>query len=84
MTDMQDEAIQFLSEFFDREPASIGSGFSRADTEDWDSVNHFRLVMELEERFGVSIDDEMAMELDNLEKITALISSAGGGEAGNS
>jgi acyl carrier protein len=46
----------------------------RRDTLDaWDSVNHFRLVMELEQAFAVTLSDEEVTDLMSLADVTALM-----------
>lgn len=46
----------------------------RRDTLDaWDSVNHFRLVMELEQAFSITLSDEEITDLMSLAEVAALV-----------
>lgn len=45
----------------------------REDLDAWDSVNHFRLVMELEQVFGVSLSDDEVTDLMSLRDVEALV-----------
>ena len=49
----------------------------RADSEEWDSVNHLRLLMALEEQFGVVISDDLAANLTSLGDVEELLQRAG-------
>jgi acyl carrier protein len=49
----------------------------RREFSDWDSINHLRLIMELEELLGVSLDDEQAADLLSSRQIEALFMKHG-------
>jgi acyl carrier protein len=59
--------IALAAEVFgvDRSVVSVSS--RRADIPEWDSINHLRLVMEAEKRFGVSYPLEMVPTLDAID-----------------
>jgi acyl carrier protein len=42
-------------EIFDDDEMDISDDFSRGDIEDWDSVAHVKLVLALEEEFGIRL-----------------------------
>lgn len=46
---------------------------------EWDSMGHLRLVAALEDALGVTIDDELAIELTSVPAIRALASKGGRG-----
>jgi acyl carrier protein len=51
-----DERLQSLiAEILDISPEDVGPDLVRADTEQWDSLNHLRLVTAFEEEFGVRL-----------------------------
>jgi acyl carrier protein len=50
--------------------------FHRYECDDWDSVNHLRLIMEIEAVFGIGIDDERAADLSSLQQIESLLISS--------
>lgn len=41
----------------------------------WDSLAHMRLVLALEEEFGISFDDVQIVEMTSLAKISQIIES---------
>jgi len=43
----------------------------------WDSIAHMDLIMELEERFEVSIETDDVVELDSIEKAREILESHG-------
>lgn len=45
----------------------LSGGTRRGSIPEWDSVNHLRLVMEAEERFGVSYPIERIPEIETLD-----------------
>ena len=53
---------------------SIGDETSKETVDAWDSVKHLNIVLTLEEHFGVSFDEQVALEMENVPQIrTALI-----------
>ena len=58
----------------------------REDLDAWDSVNHFRLVMELEQAFGLSLSDDEVTDLMSLRDVEVLmarrLNGPGPGSAG--
>ncbi len=45
----------------------------RAQVEQWDSVNHLRLVMELEQVFSVALSDDDVLDMQSLGQIEAVL-----------
>jgi acyl carrier protein len=41
--------------------------------EDWDSINHLRCILSLEEEFNIMFTPEEIMEMDSVKKIMLLI-----------
>jgi acyl carrier protein len=51
-----DERLQSLiAEILDISPEDVVPDLVRADTEQWDSLNHLRLITAFEEAFGVRL-----------------------------
>ena len=53
-TESRESFFVLAAEIFDVERAAISEITRYGDVSGWDSVNHLRLVMETERRFGVS------------------------------
>lgn len=47
----------------------IKNNLSRENCKNWDSMNHVRLVLEIEKELGIKIDNNDAIDLDNYETI---------------
>ena len=53
---------------------SISDATSKETVDAWDSVKHLNIVLTLEEQFGISFDEQVALEMENVPQIrTALI-----------
>jgi acyl carrier protein len=46
---------------------------SRSELQSWDSINHFRLVSELEQIFNITLSDEEVLALVSLKHIETLL-----------
>ncbi len=49
----KDEFLAFAATIFKVDPAMLSGETAYGSIPEWDSVNHLRLVMETEKRFGV-------------------------------
>jgi len=49
---------------------------SMNSTPGWDSIGHFRLIMELENRFGMSFSPDDIFEIKNISDIFDLVKNA--------
>lgn len=66
------QVIEFLSGVFQVDIPPDIEDLQRREFADWDSINHLRLIMELEEMLGVSLDDEQAADLSSSRQIEVL------------
>lgn len=55
------------------DPESLDSGSSIDTVEKWDSLRHMRLVLALEEEFGVTIPDEDAANITSYSLIVVVL-----------
>ncbi|GJL69210.1 MAG: hypothetical protein NPIRA06_18450 [Nitrospirales bacterium] len=72
MSNTHAKVIEFLSGVLQVEIPSDIDELHRREFSDWDSINHLRLIMELEDALGVSLDDEQAADLSSSRQIEAL------------
>lgn len=63
-------------EVFDDEGIEISEGMSANDLEAWDSLNHVRLIVSVEEEFGVSFSTSDVADLQNVGQLLDLIEKA--------
>jgi acyl carrier protein len=59
--------IALAAEVFGVERGALSGGTARGEIPQWDSVNHLRLVMEAERRFGVSYPIETVPALERVD-----------------
>jgi acyl carrier protein len=58
---------------FDIDPSQITLETSASDIPLWDSVGHLTLASNLEEAFGISLDVDELMEMENVREIVRVI-----------
>jgi acyl carrier protein len=73
LIDLHHKVVCILSEVLrvDLDPAI--EDISRSEVAEWDSINHLRLVLELEEAFQIALSDDEASELITLRDVEALL-----------
>ena len=77
MTD--DEILQKLTpvfrDVFDNPELEISPSTTADDVEEWDSVNHITLIVEIEQKFGIKFQTAELDELKNVGELVRLIAS---------
>jgi acyl carrier protein len=58
---------------FDIDPQLVTMETSPSDVPGWDSVGHLTLAAGLEEMFGISLDVDELMEMENVREIVRII-----------
>lgn len=58
---------------FEIEANAVTDGSSPETVDKWDSFGHMRLVMTLEERFGVALDMDQVLEIDSFSALRAIL-----------
>lgn len=66
---MRERIREAMATVFDRPLAEIPDDASAESLEDWDSLHHLELVLELELEFGVRVPAETVPELLSVEAI---------------
>jgi len=72
-SDLRRRLAAIFADVFQVEVDPDGPDLRRDDLEVWDSVNHFRLVMELEQAFAVALSDDEVTELMSLRDVETLL-----------
>ena len=71
---MEDKIKEVFSNIFGT-PLNEINGQSSPDTiENWDSINHMKLITALEEEFDVEFTDEEIVEMQNVKLIKYILS----------
>jgi len=58
---------------FDVNPNSVTIETKADDVPEWDSVGHLSLAASLEEAFGISLDVDDLMEMENVREIVRIV-----------
>jgi len=60
---------------FDVDPQQVTMETSASDIPLWDSVGHLSLASSLEETFGITLDVDELMEMENVREIVRIIAT---------
>src|ERR1035441_4655980 len=60
---------------FDIDPQLVSMETTASDISAWDSVGHLSLAANLEEIFGISLDVDDLMEMENVREIVRIITT---------
>ena len=60
---------------FDVDPQSVTMDTTASEISAWDSVGHLSLAGHLEETFGISLDVDDLMEMENVREIVRIVSN---------
>ncbi|GJL58127.1 MAG: hypothetical protein NPIRA03_09840 [Nitrospirales bacterium] len=77
MSNTHARVIEFLSVVLQVDIPTDIDDLQRREFSEWDSINHLRLIMELEEILGVTLEDEQAADLSSSRQIEALFTKHG-------
>jgi len=58
---------------FDVDPNSVTIETKADDVPEWDSVGHLSLAASLEEAFGITLDVDDLMEMENVREIVRIV-----------
>ncbi|WP_169569891.1 acyl carrier protein [Sneathiella limimaris] len=67
------EAIQLMSEILQCPEGSLNAADTIETVEKWDSLNHMRLVLAIEEKYQVKLEADTALSLFTIEGIADLL-----------
>ena len=71
-TEILSKIQELLAEIIDNEEIVIDESSSPSTVEDWDSLTHFNLIMELQKEFGIKFG---AAEIQGWQNVGDIISS---------
>ena len=71
------QCMKLALELDEAEVRDIGRNTTAADLEKWDSLGHLRLIMELEESFGIAFDDDQVVRLASVQQIMQAVGNNG-------
>lgn len=71
---MEERIRQIMAEVFEVKVSDLPESFIQSDIENWDSLHHLNLIVELESAFDVSFEPEEINEMVSFEKVLQLTS----------
>jgi acyl carrier protein len=71
--DLHHQVVSIFSDILQVDVDPLIGDISRKELDAWDSINHLRFVLELEEVFRVSLSDQEVSELTSLREVEALL-----------
>ena len=69
---MKNKIRNIMATIFEVEENQLKDNVTQKEIENWDSLRHLNLVVELEEAFNVSYEPEEIAEMTSMEKIVTL------------
>jgi acyl carrier protein len=70
---ISDQVISCISEALDISPDKLSPNFRKTDIQEWDSLGHLKILLNLEQKFNIKFSLPETMTLDSIKKITELI-----------
>lgn len=76
-SDLRNNVNEVLRQVFNSLDGEIDDKWGPDDIKEWDSLGHLNLVMELGERFSISIDFEEVMSIETIGDVYILLNNKG-------
>lgn len=70
---MEEKIIDLMKKVFKTD--NISASTDQSYCENWDSLNHLNLIVELENEFGVEFEPEEIAEMKSVRNILSILSS---------
>lgn len=67
------EIMEIMSKVFEIEMSDISENASQKEIMKWDSLQHLNLIVEIEDRYDISIDPEDIAVMVSIEKIIEVL-----------
>jgi acyl carrier protein len=77
MLDSERKLKQVMGDLFGLDPDQIDERASADTIEKWDSLNHMKLVLALEDQFNVSFTGEQSVEMLSYDLIKTVLTENG-------
>ena len=72
-TEILDRVVQHLSDVLDLEDVKLTEASTAEDFEEWDSVNHVRLLIRIEQDLGFEFNTSEVGMMENVGQLVNLI-----------
>ncbi len=71
---MKEQILKIMEEVFEMNIQDFPGSINQEQLDNWDSLRHLNLIVELEEAFEVSYEPEEIAEMTSIEKILDITS----------
>lgn len=68
---MEQKIREIMAEVFEVPASELQGAFTQHDVENWDSLRHLNLIVELESAFDISFEPEEIGEMNTFNKVVA-------------
>jgi len=65
--------VEIMSGLFSVPPESLSLESSMETVDQWDSLQHFNVILDIEQRFGIELSPEEVLELNSVGKIVEVV-----------
>jgi acyl carrier protein len=73
----QDEVLNWLADVFNEPKGSIAADSKKDDVAGWDSLGVLMLMADLDEKFGIQLDEKEIEGLQSVPDVVALLQRKG-------
>jgi len=70
---LEQEVIKIMSEVFKIDSSSLNNETTQKMVAEWDSLKHLNLIVEIEEKYDISLDPEEIGEMVSVKSIVEMI-----------
>ena len=74
---LHQQVVGLFAEVFQIEAVPESKDLTRSEIDGWDSVNHLRLIAQIEEVFHISLSDEEVTRVASLRDVEMLLAERG-------
>ena len=71
---MEEKIREIMADIFEMKVGDLPVSFAQSDIENWSSLRHLSLIVELESAFHVSFEPEEINEMTSFEKVLQVTS----------
>lgn len=73
---MENKLKKIMASVFEVSEDAIDGNATSGTIESWDSLNHMKLIVALEEEFGIKFKDEEILEMQSFKLIKYMLSNS--------
>jgi len=70
---MDNELLELICDVIGADPGDLSLEVSREDIDEWDSLNHLRIITAVEQQYRVSLSMDEIESIDSIQRLKELI-----------